>query len=221
MRVIIVGGGKTSYHLARKFISKGYHVCVITADAENAAQLARRLAATVVVGNGSDPALLEEVGARRTTIFVALTLEDHDNLIACQLAKEMFGVPRTVALVQDPESVPVFEKLGVSVAISLAQLLSLVIEEQVGYEDVINLAALEGGQLTITEIVLHEGAPAVGHYLHSLSLPENALIAAVIRQGEVIVPGGGTQMQSLDRVLVITQPHNHAAALHVLVGESY
>lgn len=221
MRVIIIGAGKTVYYLARRFIAKGYHVTIITRKTARAQQFSRRLSATIVQGNGSDPQFLEEAGARRASIVVALQSTDQDNLISCQLAKETFGVPRTVALIHDPENAEVFKKLGVTVAISVAQMLGQVIEEQVGYEEIINLAAIEQGRINITEVVLMKGAPAIGCALHELKLPENALIGAVIRQDDVTVPSGETRLLETDRLLLITQPHNHGATLRAIIGEGH
>ncbi len=219
MHVLIIGGGKTSYHLARKFISKGHHVTIVTRDPVVARRLARKVKAAVVVGDGSLPDVLEEAGARRAAVVVALQSADHDNLVTCQLAREMFGAPRTVALVRDPENVEVFQRLGVSVAISVAEMLAMIIEEQAEHDEIVNLAAMAKGRLNITELVLPRGAPAAGKHLRDLALPDNTLVAAIIRGNEVTVPRGDARLLPLDRVLLITQPFNHGAALKALVGE--
>ena len=98
MRCILVGGGKTAYFLARDFISKGYHVTLVVRNGGEATSLSRRVRATVLHGDGSDPELLEEAGARRADVLLALTPHDEDNLVACQLAQRMFGVPRTISV---------------------------------------------------------------------------------------------------------------------------
>lgn len=218
MKVLIIGSDKTSYYLTRRFIAKGYHAVMITHDAQQGRQMARKLQALVVVGDGTDPLVLDEAGVRQCAIVVALLPHDHDNLIACQLAKEMFGVPRTVALVHDPENEEVFRQLGVSVAVSVARLLVQVIEEQIGYEAIINLAELAQGQLAITEVVLLGDAPAIGQHLRDLALPDNALVAAVIRDDGSIIPRGETQLQLNDHLLLVTRPDNHSIVLSILMG---
>ncbi|RME84532.1 MAG: TrkA family potassium uptake protein [Caldilineae bacterium] len=219
MHAIILGQGKSVYHLARRFISKGYHTTIISRDAAAARNFSRKLKATVVHGDGTDPGVLEEAGARRASILVSLMMEDQDNLVACQLAKEMFGVPRTVALVLDPENETVFRQLGVTVAISVAHMLSQIIEEQVSYEDVINLTSLAQGKVALTEVILTETAPAVDRELRELGLPRNALVATVLRNDEVIIPHGETRLRLYDRLLILTQPGNHGQVLRALLGE--
>ncbi len=219
MKVLLIGGDKTCYYLARRFIAKGYHAVIITRDAEQGRQLARRLQAVVVLGDGTDPQILDEAGVRQCAIVMALLPHDHDNLVACQLAKEMFAVPRTVALVHDPENVDVFRQLGVSVAVSVAGLLGQVIEEQIGYEEIINLAELAHGQLSINEISLLNGAPAIGQYLRDLRLPDQSLIAAVIRDNRALIPRGDTRLQVNDHLLLVTRPDTHSEVLRVLMGD--
>lgn len=221
MKALIIGSSKTAYYLVRRFLSKGYHTSLLVRDNERAHDFARKLtSAVVVVGDGTDPDVLEEAGIRQCAIVVALLPTDHDNLIACQLAKAKFGVPRTVALVHDPENEAVFRELGVSVAVSLARLLVQVIEEQIGYEEVVNLAELAQGKLSVTEITLLGGAPAIGRRLQELPLPSQSLIAAVIRENKAIIPHGETQLQVNDHLLLVTRPDTHAAMLHVLMGDN-
>ncbi|MDY7016119.1 MAG: NAD-binding protein, partial [Cyanobacteriota bacterium] len=109
MRVIIVGDSKLVYFLAKQFIGKGDRVTLIASDRETAIDFSRQLKATVTVGDASDPEILEQVGAMGADVLVALTPEDPDNLIACQIAQKQYGVSQTVALVNDPENKPIFE----------------------------------------------------------------------------------------------------------------
>ena len=118
MRVILIGGGKLVYFLAKQFTSKGYHLTIINADEQEAIALSRNLQATVINGEGSNPHILSQAGAYRADITLSLTGNDEDNLIACQIAQKEYGVPRTLALINDPENRPIFEKLGVNVAFS-------------------------------------------------------------------------------------------------------
>ena len=116
MKVILIGGGKLVYFLVRQFASKGYHLTIINQDAVEAKALARQLKATVILGDGSDPGMLKEAGAYQADIVLSLTPHDQDNLVACQIAQKRYGVPRTIALVNDPDYQEVFQQLGVTVA---------------------------------------------------------------------------------------------------------
>ncbi len=124
MNVILIGGGKTTYFLARQFTGRGYRVAIINRDGTEAKQLSEQVQALVLLGDGSDPTMLEEAGAGQAQVVVALTPHDQDNLVACQLARQMYGVPRTVALVNDPENEAIFVELGVSLTFSATRTLA-------------------------------------------------------------------------------------------------
>jgi trk system potassium uptake protein len=138
--------------------------------------------------------------------------------VACQLASEVYGVPRTVALINDPENADIFQQLGVSATISAAQLIAQVVEEEAGFEDIINLMPIAQGRVNVTEILLTRQAPVIGKTLRQIALPDNSLVAAVIRDKEVIIPHGDTPLVLYDRLLIITEPDNHAQVLHQLTG---
>ena len=133
MKVLIVGGGKTLYFLCRNFTAKGYEVVIINRNQEECVQLARQLSATVVCGDGSDPGILKEAGAMGADALLAITPNDQDNLVICQLASLQFGVPRAVALANDPENAEVFQKLGVS-AFSTTHIIGSLIEQRASLE---------------------------------------------------------------------------------------
>jgi trk system potassium uptake protein TrkA len=218
MNVILIGGGKTTYFLARQFTGKGYRVTIINRDPAEAKRLSEQVHALVLLGDGSDPAMLEEAGARRAEVVVALTPHDQDNLVACQLARQLYGVPRTVALVNDPENETVFVELGVSVVFSATQIIANLLEQKLGFEDITALTPAAEGRVSITEVVLRPGAPAVDHTLQELDLPDNSLIACIVRDGQVIVPRGNSLLYVADRLILVTLPHSHGQTLRVLLG---
>lgn len=219
MRMLIIGGGKTVYFLAKQFASRGYYTSIITRNEHEAREFSRQLEAQVIHGDGSIPAILEDAGARRSNVVLALTPRDEDNLIACQLAQRMFGVPQTVALVNDPENESIFQQLGVTTAFSATRIIALLIEEQTGFEEVVNLLPAAGGRVHVTEVSLPDDAPAIGKQLQELPLPENSLIATVIRGDDVIIPGGKTRLEASDRVIVITEPATYGIVLRELAGD--
>ena len=219
MRVIVVGSGKIVYFLSRQFISKGYQVTIISADEEEASHFSRRLKATILHGDGSDPRVLEDAEARRAEVVLALTAKDQDNLAVCQVARRMFRVPRTVSLVNDPENEEVFRKLGVSVAFSATQIIARILEERAGFEEVASLIPVAEGKVTVSEITLRADAPGVDRELQRIEFPDGALIGGIIREGEVIVPRGSTRLRGGDRLIVISQPDCYDRVLRLLSGE--
>jgi trk system potassium uptake protein TrkA len=220
VKCILVGGGKTAYFLARDFISKGYEVTLIVRNGEEATALSRQMHVPVLHGDGSDPLLLEDAGARQADVLLALTPHDEDNLVACQLAQRMYGVPRTIALVNDPENEDVFRRLGITVAVSATRVIATLIEEQASFEDITNLFPVAEGRIVVTEVRLSADALAVDKTLQALNLPEGALVAAILRGETVIVPRGTTRLQRSDRLILVAQPDNYGELLRALVGES-
>jgi len=219
MRVIVVGGGKIVYYLARQFASKGYGVTMIVADPNEALVLSRRVKGLVVQGDGSDPGILDEAGARKADVLLALTAKDQDNLAVCQIARKMFSVPRTVALVNDPQNEEVFRKLGVSVAFSATQILARILEERAGFEEIANLIPIGEGRVTISEVTLRAESPAADKDLRDLKLHEGALIGGILRDGDVIVPRGSTRLRGGDRLILISRPDCFDRVLRLLTGE--
>jgi len=218
MNVLIVGGGKTLYFLCRNFTAKGYGVIIVNRNREECVQLARQLSGTVVCGDGSDPRILKEAGAMGADAVLAITPNDQDNLVICQLASIRFGVLRTVALANDPDNAEVFEKLGVS-AFSTTQIVGSLIEQRASLEQITNLVPVGEGRVNVTEIVLDVHSPVVGKLLKDINLPENALIAVVIRNNQPIVPRGANDLLAGDHVVLITLPENHGPVLKVFTGE--
>jgi len=218
MRALIVGGGTTVYFLCRDFASKGHEVVVVNRDERECVRLARQLPATVVCGDGSDASVLGDAGARSADVVLALTPNDQDNLVICQLASLQFGVPRTLALANDPDNVAVLHKLGVP-AFSMTDVVSTIIEQRATTDQITNLLPVGEGRVIVTEVRLDDASPALGRSLEDVALPANALVAAIMRDDDVIVPHGSSCLNSGDRLLLVTQPDNHAAVLRALTGE--
>ena len=172
-----------------------------------------------VHGDGSDPNILEESGAHGTDAVLAVTPNDQDNLAVCQLASMEYGVPRTVALVNDPDNEAVFQKLGVS-AFSTTRAIASMIEQRTALDEITNLIPVGEGKVNITEIKLPANSPVLGKTLRDLSLPPDSLVAVVLRNGDAIVPRGDTTLQTGDRVVLITLPSNHGPVIKAITGET-
>jgi trk system potassium uptake protein TrkA len=218
MNLIIVGGQKLAYFLSRIFTSKGYKVTIINEDKEEAKKLARMLKVTVVHGDGSDPQILEEAGANSTDALLALTPHDQDNLLICQLGIRHFHIPRTLALVNDPDNEEVFLQLGISSVFSTTRILASLIEQKASFESITNLIPIEEGKINATEIILENDSPVIEKSLRDVKLPEDSLIASIIRKGQPIVPRGSTVLKSGDRLIAISSPENLSRVLKILTG---
>jgi trk system potassium uptake protein TrkA len=203
VRVLLIGDGSAAWHLARRFDRAGHDVTAVLRDADRAAALAARIRGVVVVGDGTDPGLLERVGARRAEAVLALTAQDHENLSVCLVARRRFGVPRTVALVHDPDHEEVFRRLGVTAAVSATSLVSRALENLAGLGHVASMLFAAEGRVAVSEVVLPEGSPAVDRALRETTLPRGALVGCIFRDGGPLLPRAETRLQPGDRLLLI------------------
>lgn len=218
MKVIIVGGGKSLYFLCRNFASKGYHVVIINRNREECVQLARRLPGTVICGDGSNPGILEDAGAMEADAVLAMTPNDQDNLVICQLASLKFSVPRAVALANDPDNAEVFEKLGVS-SFSTTHIVSNLIEQRTSIAQIVNMLPVGEGRVNVTEVALNIDSQVIGKKLRDIHFPESALVAVVIRDDQPIIPQGESELRVGDRIVLITMPEDHGPVLKLFTGE--
>ena len=219
MNIIVVGRGKFVYFLARTFLSKGYKVTIINNEKTECRWLARMLKATVVHGEGSSLQILEEAGAETADAILAVTPNDQDNLVICQLADMYFHVKKTMALVNDPDNEEIFSKLGISAAFSTTRILSSLIEQRTGFENIINLIPISEGKVNVTEVTLEKNSPSIGQALKDIGLPESSLIASLMRRDHLIVPSGSTILEEGDKLITITTPENIGKVISILMGE--
>ena len=219
MRVIIVGGGEVVYFLARTFLSKGYNVSIINESMEECEGLARRLKALIIHGDGSDSDYLEDAMARESQILIAVTPYDHINLVTCQTASLRFKIPRTMALVNDPDNYEIFKDLGIDHIFNQTDLIVSMIEKQVRYEHVINLLEYQEGNVLINEIHITSKMPAFGKIPDKIDLPEGAAIIGISKKKEFHLEDSENQLESGDLVLLLTNPKNHGTSLRAICGE--
>ncbi|MBC7263935.1 MAG: TrkA family potassium uptake protein [Chloroflexi bacterium] len=207
MRVIIVGGGKTGSYLANLLLEGHHDVTVIEHRTDVLAKLQRELSAKcVVAGDGTEPAVLEEAGIAGADVLAAVTGDDETNLVATNLARFEFEVPRVIARVNNPRNAWLFTPaMGVDVAVNQADLMARLIAEEMSLGDMMMLMKLRRGKVAIVEEKIDAGAPADGHVLSDLSIPSGSNIMAVIRKDEVIVPDGSTRLQAGDEIIAIVR----------------
>lgn len=218
MKLLLIGEGRILYSLCKTFLAKGYAVTIVNENREECEELARRLNVTVMQGDGTDPALLDEAGAHDTETMLAVTPRDEDNLAACQLASLRFGIPRTIALVNDMDNEEVFTKLGIA-AVSPTHVIVNLIEQRTAYDEITQLLPVGEGKINISEVLIKHTSPVVGKELKDITLPENSLLACIMREGEAIVPRGGTRLAAGDRAVLVTLPENHGTTLRAIMGE--
>ena len=205
MNVMIVGGGKTGAHLTRRLLDEGHQVKLIEARPEMAERLRGEIPADViVVGDGSSPSTLEAAGILSTQVLAAVTGEDEANLVITTLARFEFKVPRTIARVNNPKNAWLFTpEMGVDVGLNQTDILSGLILEEMSMGDMMTLLKLRRGLYSLVEEKLPPGSKALEIPLKELPLPPTCVIAAVIRNGQVIIPRGDLVFEAGDEVLAV------------------
>jgi trk system potassium uptake protein TrkA len=208
MFVLIAGGGRTGMQLATLLLSEGYKVRLIEHRAELLTHLHQELPTEVIYeGRAIDPDVLEAAGVRQAHILAACTADDASNLVLCFMARHNFGVPRTIARVNNPRNEWLFsDTFHVDVALNQANVLASLIREEMSLGDMMTLLKIRRGRYSLVEEKVEPGAKAIGVPIMKLGLPEECIIAAIIRDGQVTLPRGSTTLQEWDEVLAITSP---------------
>jgi trk system potassium uptake protein len=216
VKVIIVGGGKVGGHLARVLTEKKNSVVVVEMSEDRAQMVAQQTRALVIEGDGTDVRILDEADCAHADYLVAVTGRDEDNLVACQLARTAFGCERVLARVNDPRNERTFEALGVP-RVSVTGLFVQLLGQHLEVEDLNRVAALGHGEASLVEIEVPAGrSPAA---VAALGLPDSTVLAAIRRDGAIIIPTGTDQVKPGDKVMVVTFAHNEEQVRSVIRGE--
>jgi trk system potassium uptake protein TrkA len=219
MYVIVVGGGRVGYFLARALLENNVEVTIIESSKEIFDLVSQQVDCPVIYGDGSSTAALDMAGARRANVFVAVTNHDQDNLIACQLAKQQFGVPKTIARVKNPANEALMQQLGVDITVSSTAIITGAIQSELPHTRIRQLLDLRAGQLEIMEYRLDGNSPAIGKQLRNLTFPAECNIVTIFRTGEAIVPRGDTTFQNGDVVLILVKLPSEPQIRKLLLGE--
>jgi trk system potassium uptake protein TrkA len=209
MYIIIVGGGSVGYYLCQALLKEGQEVLVLEKDPAKCARFEDALGSVCVRGDGCEVSTLADAGAGRADVFIATTNEDEDNLVACQVAKYKFKVPRTIARVSNPKNEEVFKKLGIDCSVVVTNLILKNIEEEIPTHPLVHLVTMAEEGAGIVEIKIEENSKAVGKSIKELHLPKDSILALLIRNGEKPrVPSQDTILEVNDRFIALTSLDN-------------
>jgi trk system potassium uptake protein TrkA len=207
MYVIVVGGGKVGLNLARELIRKNQEVTLVEGDRRAYLRIEQELEHAVQYGDGTELWVLERAGIQRADLVIAVTGDDEDNILICQVAKEKYLCERIIARCNNPRNLQHFRLLGIQPAVSATDLILNLIEHEVPGHGLVHLLDLPDEQLEIIEVEVVDGAPAAGLRVSDLRLPEGSLIISVLpRGGGGFVPKPDTVINVGDEVLVVLDP---------------
>ncbi len=219
MYIVVVGGGKVGYYLAKELIEAGHELVILEKNAGRARQIADELGSIVLQRDGCEGKHLAEAGANRAAIVAAVTGDDEDNLVVCQMAKHHFDVPRTIARVNNPKNEGLFRHLGVDEIISPTRMALAAIEQDIPVHELLHLAQLSPGNLELVEAQIAEDSPAVGRRVGDIPMPEGSSLFLIMRGSAVQAIRNDTVFQAGDKVLAAARPEAEAMLRRELIGD--
>ena len=220
MYVMIVGCSQVGYHLAKTLLTTGYEVMVIDKNQARCETICEELSMESVAmpGDGSDERMLKQAGAARADVLVALTDRDETNLVVCQMAKHLFRVPRTMALVKDPKNDAIFRILGIDVVVNGTELALTNIEDEVLGRSLSHLMRFRIPDMELVSVSIPTDAGVVGKRLEEVGLPPNSFVSLVIKRNQAKLPSDDLVLEEEDEVVAVTSTEETAMLYEVLTG---
>jgi trk system potassium uptake protein len=206
MYVLIVGAGKVGWNLGRELLEKGHEVTLLEADRSRYLTVEQELEHNVQYGDASELWVLERAGISRADLVIAVTGDDEDNMLICQVAKQKYMVEQIIARVNNPRNKQWFELLGISPVVSATDLILRLIEHEVPKYGLVHLLDLPQERLEIIELLLGEDSAVAGQRVGDLEMPEGSLLISVLREGTGFVPGTETVLEPGDEILAVLDP---------------
>jgi trk system potassium uptake protein TrkA len=206
MYIIIVGAGKVGWNLARELLNKEHEVTLIEADRRRYLTVEQELEHNIQYGDASELWVLERAGIQRADMVIAVTGDDEDNMLICQVAREKYMVERIIARVNNPRNLEHFELLGIKPSVSATGLILNLIEHEVPEYGLVHLLDFPEERLEIIEMLLEKDSRVAGQRVGDLNMPEGSLLISVLREGRGFVPGPETVLEAGDEILAVLDP---------------
>src|SRR5215469_2521877 len=218
MYILIGGGGQVGYYLTKGLLQQGHEVLLLEKDSRRLSQLSEELGSAITRGDACEAQVLADVGCERADIVIAVTGDDEDNLVICQLAKARFNVRRTIARVNDPRNDDLFRKLGIDVTVSPTRTILYMIEAEIPHHIVVPLMTLTHAGLGLVEVTVPPDSPAAGRELRTLLLPSSVNLALVVRGDLNITPTGDTVIEPEDRLFALVTAEGESVLQDTILG---
>ncbi len=219
MYIIVVGGGRLGYYLLKALLNEGHEVLLLEKDARICRNIIEEMGSVCYRGDGCEAATLAEVGTGRADMMVAVTGDDEDNLVACQVAKHKYNVPRTIARIRNPQNEALFKKLGIDVTVSTTNMILEAIEREVPTHPLTHLLTIDEKGLVIVDVKISDESTTVGKTVKGLSLPkESRLVLVIPHEGDARVPAANTVLRAGDQIIALTSPESEEALRAALRG---
>lgn len=191
------------YYLAKTLAADNHEVVLIEKGSPQCHKLGLMLGDIVLQGDACEARTMETAGVNRADVVAAVTGEDDDNLVICQMAKQRFGVKRTIARVNNPENEDLFSRLGIDQTVNSTRIIYNLIEQEMESGSVVPLSTLRRGNLELVEVSVTPVSPSVGKTLSEIPLPPDCLIITLLRGEKVIIPQGTTLIEPHDSLVAV------------------
>ena len=206
MYIIIVGAGKVGWNLARELLDKEHEVTVIEDDRRRYLTVEQELEHNIQYGDATELWVLERSGIQRADMVIAVTGDDEDNMLVCQVAREKYMVERIIARVNNPRNLQHFDLLGIKPSVSATDLILRLIEHEVPEYGLVKLLDFPEERLEIIEMLLERNSKVAGKRVADIEMPEGSLLISVLRDGRGFVPGPDTVLEPGDEILAVLDP---------------
>jgi trk system potassium uptake protein TrkA len=218
MKIVIVGAGKVGYYLAKTLLSYNHSLMIIEQHKEICTKIADDLFIPVYAGDATKVDVLMGANTEKADIFIAVTGQDEENLIACQLAKKNFNVKRTIARVNNPKNIKVFEALGVDIAVSSTAVIADLIEQEVDYAGMKTLTNIHNKNIVVSEIEINRNSPVHDKKIKDLLIPEGCYLVTIIKNNEIIMPNENTLIRGGDSLIAVSSQENKMLLREFFIG---
>jgi trk system potassium uptake protein TrkA len=216
--VIVVGGGNVGIHLTKRLLQSEHEVLLLEKDPSQATKVGRQVGETNVMnGDGCEMQIQKEAGFNRADVIVAVTGEDEDNLVVCQMAKTVWSVERVLARVNDPAHEEVFKQIGIDETVSATSIIYSLLEQQISPDTLLPVGALARGNIEVVEVELSSRSPVTGRRVRELELPPGTNFVWILREGAGHGVHGDTILEQGDMVVALV-PRDRADELRQLLA---
>ena len=220
MYIVVVGGGRLGYNLLKALLNEGHEVLVLEKDPRICKTITDEMGSVCYRGDGCEAATLAEVGTGRADMLVAVTGDDEDNLVSCQVAKHKHNVPRTIARIRNPQNAELFKKLGIDVTVSTTDLILEAIEREVPTHPLTHLLTLDEQNLVMIDVKISPESTSIGRTVKDLSLPkESKLVLVIPEEGSPRIPTDSTELKVNDQIIAVTPLETEEALKAALRGK--
>jgi trk system potassium uptake protein len=218
MYMIIVGGGNVGYNLGKRLLESGHELLLLERDSTQASRLSTLLnESNVMHGDGCEMLTQKDAGFGRADVIIAVTGEDEDNLVICQMAKTVWSVNRVLARVNDPSHNDIFHKLGIDDTVSATGIIFALLEQQISPDVMLPIGALAKGNIEVIEVELGPRSPVINKRVRDLPLPPQTNFVYIIRDEQGIQVDGDTVLHA-DDMLVALVSYEHAEDLKQMLS---